>query len=99
MPDDYIQHLNLNMSAKNQRLEKALEICVRLQAYKKAATPAKTEVGASLAFQDPTLPSRVTKAKTDIIRLSSCLSYHPSSGVCQPSQRYQWGSRPHYRPC
>ena len=99
MPDDYIQHLNLNMSAKNQRLEKALEICVRLQAYKKAATPAKTEVGASLAFQDPTLPSRVTKAKTDIIRLSSRLSYHPSSGVCQPSQRYQWGSRPHYRPC
>ena len=112
MPEDYIQHLNLNMPTKNQRIEKALEVCVRFQAYKRTAAstaastkaPAKTEVGASVAFQDPTMPSRVTKAETDIIRLSNRLSAveenHPNSKPPQESSvpRTQFAGRSPRRP-
>ena len=73
MPDDYINHLNLNMPTKKQKVEKALEICVRFQAYKKGNSQSKSEVGASVAFQDPTMPSRVTKTEMDIIRLGNRL--------------------------
>ena len=73
MPDDYISHLNLNMPTKRQTVEKALEICVRFQAYKKGGNQGKSEVGASVAFQDPTMPSRVTKTEMDIIRLGNRL--------------------------
>ena len=83
MPDDYIQNLNLNMPSKNQRLEKALEICVRFQAYKRSATPTRGEVGASVTFQEPTVPSRVVKAETDIRHLSNRLDtmeeIHPNN--------------------
>ena len=73
MPDDYINHLNLNMPSKNQKVEKALEICVRFQSFKKGENTTKSEVGASVAFQDPTMPSRVTKTEMDIIRLANRL--------------------------
>ena len=73
MPEDYINHLNLNMPTKKQKVEKALEICVRFQAFKKSKNQGKAEVGASVAFQDPTMPSRVTKTEMDIIRLGNRL--------------------------
>ena len=73
MPDDYISNLSLNMPTKKQKVEKALEICVRFQAYKKSNGQSKPEVGASVAFQDPTMPSRVTKTEMDIIRLGNRL--------------------------
>ena len=61
------------MPSKNPKVEKALEICVRFQSFKKGDNSNKPEVGASVAFQDPTMPSRVTKTEMDIIRLSNRL--------------------------
>ena len=87
MPDDYIQNLNLNMPSKNQRLEKALEICVRFQAYKRSATPTRGEVGASVTFQEPTMPFRVVKAKRDIRHLSNRLGAMEESHPNKPPQQ------------
>ena len=68
-----MQHITLNMPAKCQKVEKALEICSRFQIYKKSMAQGKSEVGASVTFQDQTTPSRITKNETDIIRLSNRL--------------------------
>ena len=74
MPDDYVQHLHLNLPTESRRIEEALEICICFQAYKSATSTTKTEIGAAIALRDPIMPSHVTKAETDIICLSKCLS-------------------------
>ena len=85
MPDDYIKHINLNMPTKNQKLEKALEICVRFQSYKKTTQQSQPEIGA--ASQDLTTPHRVTKSEMDIIRLGNRIkAIEESHTTPKPSQ-------------
>ena len=84
MPADYMSHLNLRMPSKNPKLSKALEAAIRFQAWKKGEK-AKPEVGASVAFEDPTMPSRVTKNTLDIKRLDKCIQELRS----EPPQKVQ----------
>ena len=73
MPDDYADHLILKMPSKKPKLEKALEECVRFQAYKRSLPQDPAEVGASVAFDDPTMPSRITRNMSDIQRVDKCI--------------------------
>ena len=109
MPDDYITHLGYNMPTKGQKLEKALEICVRYQTGKAAAKRAalntqKNEVGASAAFQDPTMPSRVTQNEHELVRLrkevTDLKAAQPSPTQQADSPRVRFANhspRPHSR--
>ena len=67
LPPDYIQHVKLSLPTTSSDVDKARDVCIQFQSCKRLK--AKSEVGANVTFQDPTVSSRVTKNETDIIRL------------------------------
>ena len=78
LTDEYMEYVRLSMPPKSMDINKALDLCIRYQNVKKAkatssSTKTKTEVGASVTFQDPTLPTRVTQNSTDINRINNKL--------------------------
>ena len=73
LPDDYNDYVRLSMPPKSADIVKARDLCIKFQSIKKARGGkigiAKTEVGASVQFSDPTVISRITENSTNINRL------------------------------
>ena len=67
LPPDYVQHVKLSLPTTSSDVDKARDVCIQFQSCKRLK--AKSEVGANVTFQDATVPARVTKNETDIIRL------------------------------
>ena len=73
LPDDYQNQVKMGMSSKKRDINRALDICIRYQTLKQklqnTSKDKKLEVGASVTFQDPTAPSRITQCETNIVRI------------------------------
>ena len=73
LPDDYQKQIRLNMPTDKQTIARAFDISLRYHAAQKG-TSSKPEIGASVTFQDPSTPARVTQNETDIVRLKNRLA-------------------------
>ena len=93
LPKDYKEHIRLGLSSDFNNVDKARDVCIQFQTCKRIREKEKTDVGASVSFQDPTAPSRITKNETDIIRLCNELKHikETKSGDSQP-RHHQGGS-------
>ena len=70
LPEDYQKQIRMAMPTKKQCIDKAYDVSIRYQATKKGKQP-KSETGAAVSFEDPSMPSRVTQNEADIIRLKN----------------------------
>ena len=87
LPDDYQDQIRMAMPTHKQSIEKAYDVALRYQATKKGKT-SKGELGATVSFEDPSMPARVTQNETNIIRLKNRmakLEQSPNPGGSQQS--------------
>ena len=74
LPEDYSNQVKMALSAKAADIDKAFDICSRYQLIKKGSPENKVDsVGASVAFQDPSAPSRITQNETEIVKTNNKL--------------------------
>ena len=71
LPDDYAEHVKMSMPSGKDDIDKALDICIRFQAVKRMKAQGKPEVAAAADLQDPSMPARITKNETEIVRLNN----------------------------
>ena len=91
LPEDYLEYIRLGLPPKCKDVDKARDVCMQFQAVKKLRVKNKAEVGASVSFQDPTVPSRITKNETDIVRLLNEIK-HLREKPSDQAQTHQQGS-------
>ena len=89
LPPDYQDQVRMGTTSKKQNVDRALDICIRYQAVKSGKSK-KLEVGASVTFQDATVPSRVTSCETDIIRLKNRLEKMQQEQGQSPSRNHNY---------
>lgn len=70
LPEDYQGQVTLSLTAENQDIDKAMDVCLRFQAYKKN----QKEVAAAVVMIDhPSIPSRVNTNKLELTRVKDQL--------------------------
>ena len=72
LTDDYYDFLQLNMPSKSTDLDKAMDTCLRFQNLKKRKGD-KSEVGASVGFNDTAVSARVAQNENELQRMAEKL--------------------------
>ena len=75
LPEDYQGQVTLSLTAKSQDIEKAMDVCLRFQSFKKNQNKKETasprEVGAAVTFEDRSVPARITNNEMEIVRMKN----------------------------
>ena len=71
LPEDYQGQVTLSLTSKQQDIEKAMEVCLRFQSFKK--NKGKKEVAAGVTFQEDTVPARVATNEAELARVKNQL--------------------------
>ena len=74
LPDDYVEHVKLSLPPKCLDVDKARDVCMQFQSCKRARSK-KTDVGATVTFQDPTIAARLTQNETELVRLKEQIKH------------------------
>ena len=103
LPEDYQGQVTLSLTAKNQDIDKAMEVCLRFQSFKK--NKGKKEEAAGVTFQEATVPARVASNEAELARVKNQLrkmeqkqstqSTTPDSPATVPPNQYA-GHSPFY---
>ena len=72
LPEDYQGQVTLSLTAKQQDIDKAMDVCLRFQSFKKNQKENKV-VAAAVTFDDPSVPSRVSTNELELARVKNQL--------------------------
>ena len=71
LPEDYQGQVTLSLTAKQQDIEKAMDVCLCFQSFKK--NKGKKEVAAGVTFQEETVPARVATNEAELAGMKNQL--------------------------
>ena len=91
LPDDYVEHVKLSLPPKCLDVDKARDVCMQFQSCKRARSK-KTDVGATVTFQDPTVTARLTQHETELVRLKEQMK-HMAAANNSNGQQHNAGTK------
>ena len=86
LPDDYVEHVKLSLPPKCIDVDKARDVCMQFQSCKRSRAK-KSEVGATVTFQDPTMTARMTQHETEIVRLKEQIKHLAAANKSNAQQQ------------